>query len=150
MKNIVYLTLIAKESKDDLFQEDDFHLDSRHLTVCSPPSGKFMMETVTEIYPQKNTSLEVLLGFYTYVQSSYIICTNLYLSCISFPLFLCSSIFSCLNAGALQVFWEFLHAMWSRGISENYILSGVAFKWCWYFRFDFVSSELFVDTYMQH
>ncbi|XP_019241394.1 PREDICTED: puromycin-sensitive aminopeptidase isoform X4 [Nicotiana attenuata] len=41
-------------------KEEDFHLDSRHLTLKSPPSSKFTLEIVTEIYPQKNTSLEGL------------------------------------------------------------------------------------------
>lgn len=43
----------------NMLQEEDFHLDSRHLTLKSPPSSKFTLEIVTEIYPQKNTSLEV-------------------------------------------------------------------------------------------
>jgi len=34
-------------------------LDVRHLTIPSPPSGKYDLEIVTEIHPQKNTSLEV-------------------------------------------------------------------------------------------
>lgn len=46
------------------FQEDEFNLDSRHLTLFSPPSAKFSLEIVTEMYPQKNTSLEVGAGFY--------------------------------------------------------------------------------------
>lgn len=40
-------------------QEEDYHLDARHLTIQSPPSGKYDLEIVTEIQPQKNTSLEV-------------------------------------------------------------------------------------------
>ncbi|XP_060207004.1 puromycin-sensitive aminopeptidase isoform X1 [Lycium barbarum] len=41
-------------------KEEDFRVDSRHLTLKSPPSSKFTLEIVTEIYPQKNTSLEGL------------------------------------------------------------------------------------------
>uniref|UniRef100_M1AW94 Peptidase M1 family protein n=2 Tax=Solanum tuberosum TaxID=4113 RepID=M1AW94_SOLTU len=41
-------------------KEEDFHVDSRHLTLKSPPSSKFTLEIVTEIYPHKNTSLEGL------------------------------------------------------------------------------------------
>ncbi|XP_073307718.1 puromycin-sensitive aminopeptidase isoform X1 [Primulina huaijiensis] len=58
--NGVDLKLISLKVNGKELKEDDFHLDSRNLTVCSPPSGKFTMETVTEIYPQKNTSLEGL------------------------------------------------------------------------------------------
>ncbi|MCD7465243.1 hypothetical protein HAX54_000906 [Datura stramonium] len=40
--------------------KEDFH-GTRHLTLKSPPSSKFCtLEIVTEIYPQKNTSLEGL------------------------------------------------------------------------------------------
>ncbi|KAG5058586.1 hypothetical protein JHK86_013582 [Glycine max] len=38
--------------------EEDYHLDARHLTIQSPPSGKYDLEIVTDICPQKNTSLE--------------------------------------------------------------------------------------------
>ncbi|KAM3321725.1 puromycin-sensitive aminopeptidase isoform X1 [Capsicum chacoense] len=41
-------------------KEEAFHVDSRHLTLKSPPSSNFTLEIVTEIYPQKNTSLEGL------------------------------------------------------------------------------------------
>lgn len=34
-------------------------MSSRYLTLVSPPTVKFTLEIVTEIYPQKNTSLEV-------------------------------------------------------------------------------------------
>ncbi|CAL5356151.1 unnamed protein product [Camellia sinensis] len=40
--------------------EQEFCLDSRHLILSSPPSGKFTLEIVNEIYPQVNTSLEGL------------------------------------------------------------------------------------------
>ncbi|KAG4906145.1 hypothetical protein JHK86_057315 [Glycine max] len=39
-------------------KEEDYHLDACHLTVLSPPSGKYDLEIVTDICPQKNTSLE--------------------------------------------------------------------------------------------
>lgn len=38
-------------------------MDSRHLTLTSPPTEKFTLEIVTEIYPQNNTSLEVRCFF---------------------------------------------------------------------------------------
>ncbi|KAM2230427.1 hypothetical protein ACFX1S_014831 [Malus domestica] len=40
--------------------EEDYNLDSRHLTLKSLPSGAFTLEILTEMYPQKNTSLEGL------------------------------------------------------------------------------------------
>ncbi|XP_020549046.1 puromycin-sensitive aminopeptidase isoform X1 [Sesamum indicum] len=52
---LISLKVDGKEPK-----EDDFCVDSRHLTLYSPPSGKFTLDIVTEIYPQKNTSLEGL------------------------------------------------------------------------------------------
>lgn len=52
---LVSIQVNGKEPK-----EGDFHLDSRHLTLSSLPSGTFTLEIVTEIYPQKNTSLEGL------------------------------------------------------------------------------------------
>ncbi|CAH9089838.1 unnamed protein product [Cuscuta epithymum] len=54
------LKLISILVNGNALKEVDFHLDSRHLTIASPPSGKFTLEIVTEIYPQKNTSLEGL------------------------------------------------------------------------------------------
>ncbi|KAI3453728.1 hypothetical protein Pfo_010391 [Paulownia fortunei] len=56
----VDLKLISLKVNGKELKEDDFHLDSRHLTLSSPPSGKFTLEIVSEIYPQKNTSLEGL------------------------------------------------------------------------------------------
>ncbi|XP_030530336.1 puromycin-sensitive aminopeptidase isoform X3 [Rhodamnia argentea] len=53
--NLVSVKVNEKELKDG-----DYLLDSRHLTLPSPPSGVFTLEIVTEIYPQKNTSLEGL------------------------------------------------------------------------------------------
>ncbi|XAR70277.1 Cytosol alanyl aminopeptidase [Bertholletia excelsa] len=56
----VDLKLISIMVNGKELKEDDFHLDSRHLTLSSPPSGKFTLEIINEIYPQKNTSLEGL------------------------------------------------------------------------------------------
>ncbi|KAI7994084.1 Puromycin-sensitive aminopeptidase [Camellia lanceoleosa] len=52
------LVSIKVNSKD--LKEQEFRLDSRHLILSSPPSGKFTLEIVNEIYPQVNTSLEGL------------------------------------------------------------------------------------------
>ncbi|KAG6688560.1 hypothetical protein I3842_11G131600 [Carya illinoinensis] len=52
---LVSIWINSKELK-----EGEYQLDSRHLTLPSPPSGTFTLEIVTEIYPQKNTSLEGL------------------------------------------------------------------------------------------
>ncbi|KAG6399336.1 hypothetical protein SASPL_140812 [Salvia splendens] len=54
------LKLIVLKVNGEDVKGDDFHVDSRHLTLTSPPSGKFTLEIVTEICPQKNTSLEGL------------------------------------------------------------------------------------------
>ncbi|KAL3635584.1 Puromycin-sensitive aminopeptidase [Castilleja foliolosa] len=54
------LKLISLKVNDKELKEDDYLVNSRHLTISSPPNGKFTMEIVTEIYPQKNTSLEGL------------------------------------------------------------------------------------------
>nr|XP_043630936.1 puromycin-sensitive aminopeptidase isoform X2 [Erigeron canadensis] len=56
----VDLKLISVKINGDHVKEGDFHLDSRHLILTSPPSGNFILETVTEIEPQMNTSLEGL------------------------------------------------------------------------------------------
>ncbi|KAF5478236.1 hypothetical protein F2P56_004816 [Juglans regia] len=52
---LVSIWINSKELK-----EGEYQLDSRHLMLPSPPSGIFTLEIVTEIYPQKNTSLEGL------------------------------------------------------------------------------------------
>ncbi|KAM2938344.1 hypothetical protein FF1_038144 [Malus domestica] len=44
----------------NFYCEEDYNLDSRHLTLKSLPSGVFTLEILTEMYPQKNTSLEGL------------------------------------------------------------------------------------------
>ncbi|KAL1569092.1 Puromycin-sensitive aminopeptidase [Salvia divinorum] len=56
----VDLKLISLKVNGEELKGDDFHVDSRHLTLSSPPSGKYTLEIVTEICPQKNTSLEGL------------------------------------------------------------------------------------------
>ncbi|XP_071689917.1 puromycin-sensitive aminopeptidase-like isoform X2 [Rutidosis leptorrhynchoides] len=54
------LKLISVKINGNQLKEEDFHHDPRHLILTSPPSGNFILETVTEIYPQINTSLEGL------------------------------------------------------------------------------------------
>lgn len=54
------LKLISVKINGKELNEGEFHVDSRHLTISSPPSGTFTLEIVTEIYPQNNTSLEGL------------------------------------------------------------------------------------------
>ncbi|KAK7358602.1 hypothetical protein VNO77_00536 [Canavalia gladiata] len=54
------LSLVSIQINGKALKEGDYHLDARHLTIQSPPSGKYDLEIVTEIYPQKNTSLEGL------------------------------------------------------------------------------------------
>ncbi|CAL5000506.1 unnamed protein product [Urochloa decumbens] len=39
---------------------EEYAVNSRHLTLSTPPAGVFILEIVTEIYPQLNTSLEGL------------------------------------------------------------------------------------------
>ncbi|KAI6702098.1 hypothetical protein NL676_011234 [Syzygium grande] len=54
------LKLVSVKVNEKELKDGDYLLDSRHLTLLSPPSGVFTLEIVTEIYPQKNTSLEGL------------------------------------------------------------------------------------------
>ncbi|KAL7160056.1 hypothetical protein ABFS83_01G069300 [Erythranthe nasuta] len=54
------LKLISLKVNGNELKENDFRVDARHLTISSPPSGKFTLEVVTEIYPEKNTSLDGL------------------------------------------------------------------------------------------
>ncbi|KAL8238823.1 hypothetical protein R6Q59_015390 [Mikania micrantha] len=56
----VDLKLISVKINGNDLKKGDFHLDTRHLILTSPPSGNFILETVTEILPQMNTSLEGL------------------------------------------------------------------------------------------
>ncbi|XP_022928929.1 puromycin-sensitive aminopeptidase-like isoform X1 [Cucurbita moschata] len=52
--------LISIKVNNEDLKEDDYVLDSRHLTILSPPTGSFTLEIVNEICPQNNTSLEGL------------------------------------------------------------------------------------------
>ncbi|GAB2273903.1 Puromycin-sensitive aminopeptidase [Dionaea muscipula] len=54
------LKLISIKVNGEVLKEGEFQLDSRHLRLRSPPSVTFTIEIVTEIYPDKNTSLEGL------------------------------------------------------------------------------------------
>ncbi|KAK1260755.1 hypothetical protein QJS04_geneDACA002053 [Acorus gramineus] len=54
------LKLISIKVDGNLLKKEDYLLDSRHLTLPSPPTTAFTLEIVTEIYPQDNTSLEGL------------------------------------------------------------------------------------------
>ncbi|XP_024627737.1 puromycin-sensitive aminopeptidase isoform X2 [Medicago truncatula] len=54
------MTLVSVHVNGKALKEEDYHLDARHLTIQSPPSGKYDLDIVTEILPQKNTSLEGL------------------------------------------------------------------------------------------
>ncbi|XP_026403811.1 puromycin-sensitive aminopeptidase-like isoform X2 [Papaver somniferum] len=54
------LKLLSIKIDGKELKKEDYHLDSRHLTLSSAPSARFTLEIVTEIYPQKNTSLEGL------------------------------------------------------------------------------------------
>ncbi|KAK7278367.1 hypothetical protein RJT34_23395 [Clitoria ternatea] len=53
------LSLVSIQINGKALKEEDYHLDACHLTIRSP-SGKYDLEVVTNIYPQKNTSLEGL------------------------------------------------------------------------------------------
>ncbi|XP_038874593.1 puromycin-sensitive aminopeptidase [Benincasa hispida] len=52
--------LISIKINNEELKEEDYILDSRHLTILSPPTGSFTLEIVNEICPQNNTSLEGL------------------------------------------------------------------------------------------
>lgn len=54
------LKLLSIKIDGKELKRENFQLDARHLTVTSPPSVPFSLEIVTEIHPQKNTSLEGL------------------------------------------------------------------------------------------
>ncbi|KAK2664111.1 hypothetical protein Ddye_002685 [Dipteronia dyeriana] len=54
------LKLVSIKVNNKELKEEDYKLDARHLTLSSQPSGTFTLEIVTDIYPQKNTSLEGL------------------------------------------------------------------------------------------
>ncbi|XP_034215093.1 puromycin-sensitive aminopeptidase isoform X2 [Prunus dulcis] len=54
------LKLLSVRINSKELKEEDYRLDSRHLTLTSLPSGTFTLEILTETYPEKNTSLEGL------------------------------------------------------------------------------------------
>ncbi|OMO79568.1 Peptidase M1, alanine aminopeptidase/leukotriene A4 hydrolase [Corchorus capsularis] len=56
----VDIKLLSIKVNGKELKEGDYKLDSRHLTLPSPPSGKFTLEIDNEIHPEKNTSLEGL------------------------------------------------------------------------------------------
>ncbi|KAI3935846.1 hypothetical protein MKW92_020654 [Papaver armeniacum] len=57
----VDLKLVSIKVDGKELQREDYHLDARHLTISSPPTtARFTLQIVTEIQPQKNTSLEGL------------------------------------------------------------------------------------------
>ncbi|KAJ0594419.1 putative cytosol alanyl aminopeptidase [Helianthus annuus] len=56
----VDLKLISVKINGNELKEGEFQVGPRHLILTSPPSGNFILETVTEILPHKNTSLEGL------------------------------------------------------------------------------------------
>ncbi|XP_022958246.1 puromycin-sensitive aminopeptidase [Cucurbita moschata] len=56
----VDMKLISIKVNSEDLEEADYVLDSRHLTILSPPTGSFTLEIVNEICPQNNTSLEGL------------------------------------------------------------------------------------------
>ncbi|RZC49614.1 hypothetical protein C5167_018046 [Papaver somniferum] len=60
--NGVGLKLVSiKIEGKELKEQEHYHLDARHLTILSPPStARFTLQIVTEICPQKNTSLQGL------------------------------------------------------------------------------------------
>lgn len=89
-----------------MFQEEEYLLNSRHLTLVSPPSGKFTLEITTEIYPQKNTSLEVNIFFSLRI----LLFTLKHAECLCY---LNAQSVNTLNrdTGTLQVISEFLYTM---------------------------------------
>ncbi|KAB2614389.1 puromycin-sensitive aminopeptidase [Pyrus ussuriensis x Pyrus communis] len=54
------LKLLSVRINGKDLKEEDYNLDSGHLTLKSLPSGAFTLEILTEMYPHKNTSLEGL------------------------------------------------------------------------------------------
>ncbi|KAL0920521.1 hypothetical protein M5K25_009661 [Dendrobium thyrsiflorum] len=56
----VDLKLLSIKVDGKELKKEDYHLDTRHLTLLSPPTSTFVLEIDTEIYPQNNTSLEGL------------------------------------------------------------------------------------------
>ncbi|KAI4338679.1 hypothetical protein MLD38_023705 [Melastoma candidum] len=54
------MKLISVKVDGNELKEGEYHLGPKRLTLSSPPLDSFLLEIVTEIYPQKNTSLEGL------------------------------------------------------------------------------------------
>ncbi|OEL14934.1 Puromycin-sensitive aminopeptidase [Dichanthelium oligosanthes] len=54
------LKLLSIKVNGTELKGEEYTIDSRHLTLSTPPPGVFSLEIVTEIYPQLNTSLEGL------------------------------------------------------------------------------------------
>ncbi|XP_022158452.1 puromycin-sensitive aminopeptidase [Momordica charantia] len=54
------MKLISIKINSENLKEEAYVVDSRHLTILSPPTGSFTLEIVNEICPQNNTSLEGL------------------------------------------------------------------------------------------
>ncbi|KAJ8768514.1 hypothetical protein K2173_022609 [Erythroxylum novogranatense] len=54
------MKLISVKINSENLKDGDYKVDSRHLTIRSPPVGTFTLEIVNEIHPQNNTSLEGL------------------------------------------------------------------------------------------
>ncbi|GJN04291.1 hypothetical protein PR202_ga21829 [Eleusine coracana subsp. coracana] len=54
------LKLLSIKVNGNELKNEDYTVNSRHLTLSTPPAGVFNLEIVTEIYPQLNTSLEGL------------------------------------------------------------------------------------------
>ncbi|CAI9291170.1 unnamed protein product [Lactuca saligna] len=53
------LKLISIKISGNELEEGYYHLDARHLILKAPPSGSFILETITEVL-QKNSSFEGL------------------------------------------------------------------------------------------
>ncbi|KAK3122447.1 hypothetical protein QOZ80_8BG0669690 [Eleusine coracana subsp. coracana] len=54
------LKLLSIKVNGNELKNEDYTVNSRHLTLSTPPAGVFNLEIVTEIYPHLNTSLEGL------------------------------------------------------------------------------------------
>ncbi|KAJ1269682.1 hypothetical protein BS78_07G230300 [Paspalum vaginatum] len=54
------LKLLSIKVNGTELKSEEYTVDSRHLTLSTPPADVFNLEIVTEIYPQLNTSLEGL------------------------------------------------------------------------------------------
>jgi aminopeptidase N len=54
------LKLLSIKVNGNELKNGDYTVNSRHLTISTPPAGMFNLEIITEICPQLNTSLEGL------------------------------------------------------------------------------------------